>query len=203
MAEFFENTGISNGCKRQGRKLLNYVSYHNPMTDLRDQVVEDRGIIKKIQLVFPGYHGYRVNEDLRDADVILKDELYKKMLDVLANLKTGESSLVSVGKFNGLESIGALRSKIQTAAEDVKHHGAGYSGISAPIRVNAKKISALYDLDMKIFEQIQNLQKTINEFVKDCSSGNLNQSRIQEVNATISAITDLNNSRETLLYGGV
>ncbi|MCL5873886.1 MAG: hypothetical protein M1161_00900 [Candidatus Thermoplasmatota archaeon] len=173
------------------------------MADLRDQVVEDRGIIKKIQIVFPGYHGYRVNEDLRDADVILKDELYKKMLDVITNLKVGESSLVSSGQFKGLESIGVLRSRVQTAAEDVKHHGAGYSGISAPIRVDAKKISALYDLDMKIFEQIQNLQKAVNAFVQDCTSGNLNQSRIQDVNASIAAITDLNNSRETLLYGGV
>jgi len=48
------------------------------MSDIRDQVVDDRGTIKKLQLIFPGYHGYRVNEDLRDADIYLKDELYKK-----------------------------------------------------------------------------------------------------------------------------
>ncbi|MCL4447715.1 MAG: hypothetical protein M0Z77_03775 [Thermoplasmatales archaeon] len=173
------------------------------MTDLRDQVVEDRGVIKKIQLLFPGYHGYRINEDLRDADVILKDELYKKMLDVITNLKTGESSLVSAGQFKGLESIGALRSRIQSAAEIVKHHGAGYSGISAPIRVDAKKISALYDLDMKIFDQIQNLQKSMNLFVQECMSGGIDQSKMQDIISTLSAITDLNNSRETLLYGGV
>jgi hypothetical protein len=173
------------------------------MTDLRDQVVEDRGVIKKIQLIFPGYHGYRVNEDLRDADVILKDELYKKMLDVITNLKAGESSLVGNGQFKGLESIGAVRSKIQTAAEAVKHHGAGYSGISAPIRVDAKKISALYDLDMKIFEQMQNLWNAVNGFVQDCASGNFNQGKLQEVGSVVSVITDLNNSRENLLYGGV
>ncbi len=173
------------------------------MTDLRDQVVEDRGVIKKIQLVFPGYHGYRVSEDLRDADIILKDELYKKMLAVITDLKNGESTLVSNGKFSGLESIGVLRSRIQTAAEVVKHHGAGYSGISAPVKVDARKISALYDLDMKIFDQIQGLQKTVNSFVQDCNSGNINQSAIQAINGVLSSITDLNNSRETLLYGGV
>ncbi len=173
------------------------------MADLRDQVVEDRGIIKKIQLLFPGYHGYRINEDLRDADVILKDELYKKMLDVIAKLKTGESSLVSAGQFKGLEAIGALRSRMQTAAEDVKHHSAGYSGISAPIKVDAKKISALYDLDMKIFDQIQSLQRGVSDFVSKCASGSIDQSKLQEIDAVISSITDLNNSRENLLYGGV
>jgi hypothetical protein len=173
------------------------------MADLRDQVVEDRGVIKKIQLIFPGYHGYRVNEDLRDADIILKDELYKKMLDVITNLKAGESSLVSNGQFKGLELIGAIRSKIQTAAEVVKHHGAGYSGISAPIKVDAKKISSLYDLDMKIFEQIGNLGDAVTSFVKDCESGSFNQMKLQEVGSVVSVITSLNKSRENLLYGGV
>ena len=173
------------------------------MTDLRDQVVEDRGVIKKIQLIFPGYHGYRINEDLRDADVILKDELYKKMLDVISNLKSGEGSLVSSGQFKNLESIGALRSRIQTAAEVLKHHGTGYSGISAPVKVDAKKISALYDLDVKIFEQIQNLQTATNSFVQACSSGSFDQAKLQDVNNDVAAITNLNNSRETLLYGGV
>lgn len=173
------------------------------MTDLRDQVVDDRGIIKKIQLIFPGYHGYRTNEDLRDADIILKEELYKKMLDVISNLESGISSLTSNGQFKGLESIGSVRSKIQTAAATVKHHGAGYSGISAPIRVNTKKISALYDLDMSIFEQIQKLQASINNFVQSCSTGTFDPSKLQEISSLVSAITDLNNSRENLLYGGV
>jgi hypothetical protein len=173
------------------------------MADLRDQVVEDRGVIKKIQLIFPGYHGYRVNEDLRDADIILKDELYKKMLDVITNLKAGESSLVSNGQFKGLELIGAIRSKIQTAAEVVKHHGAGYSGISAPVKVDAKKISSLYDLDMKIFEQIGNLGDAVTSFVKDCESGSFNQMKLQEVGSVVSVITSLSKSRENLLYGGV
>lgn len=173
------------------------------MADLRDQVAEDRGVIKKIQLIFPGYHGYRVNEDLRDADVILKDELYKKMLSVISDLKEGESSLVSNGQFKELESIGTVRSKVQTAAENVKHHGLGYSGISPPLKIDAKKISALYDLDMRIFAQIQGLETKVKGFVQSCASGNFMQSSLNEVGIAIDSISDLNNSRENLLYGGV
>ncbi len=173
------------------------------MADLRDQVVDDRGVIKKIQFIFPGYHGYRVNEDLRDADIILKDELYKKMLGIIDNLKDGEKALVSKGMFNNLESIGSARSRIQTAAENIRHHGAGYTGFSPPVRVNARKISDLYDLDMKIFEKIQNLDSTVKLFVQSCESGTMDQARLDGVNSSISAISDLNNSRENLLYGGV
>ncbi|MEM0073829.1 MAG: hypothetical protein QW364_05445 [Thermoplasmatales archaeon] len=173
------------------------------MTDLRDQVAEDRGIIKRIQLIFPGYHGYRVNEDLRDADIILKDELYKRMLNCIGKLKTAEQALVGRGSFNLLEYFGPLRSKIQTAAEDVKHHGAGYTGISPPIRVDAKKISSLYDLDMKIFEKIQGIEYAVDSLLKSCLSGNPDISSFSNIDSLVNEVTSLNNSRDSLLYGGV
>ena len=56
---------------------------------------------------------------------------------------------------------------------------------------------------MKIFEQVQILQNLMNAFVQNCANGNIDQSKLQGINATLSAITNLNNSRETLLYGGV
>ncbi|MGC8644905.1 MAG: hypothetical protein ACP5UO_01395 [Thermoplasmata archaeon] len=173
------------------------------MTDLRDSVVEDRGIIKKIQLIFPGYHGYRVNEDLRDADVILKDELYKRMLNCISKLKEAEQALVRNGIFKNLDYFGSLRSKMQTAAEAVKHHAAGYTGISPPVRVDAKKISSLYDLDMKIFEKIQGIEGAVDSLLKSCVSGNGDFSGLTMIQALVDEITSLNTSRDTLLYGGV
>jgi hypothetical protein len=173
------------------------------MSDIKDEVVEDRGVIKKIQLIFPGYHGYRINEDLRDADIILKDELYKRMLGIIDQLKGGEAALVRNGIFKNLDLLGLSRSKMQTSAENLKHHGAGYSGISAPVRVTTQKISALYDLDMKIFDQIQSLESSVRAFIAGCEAGNLDIAKLQGVNAALANIDDLNNSRDRLLYGGV
>lgn len=173
------------------------------MSDVRDEVVNDRGIIKRIQLIFPGYHGYRVNEDLRDADIILKDELYKNMLDVINQLKFAESDLVRNGIFVDLDLIGESRSKIQTAAEKVKHHTGGYSGISAPVKVDAQKISSLYDLDMKIFDQIKNLSNSVNLLLQGCSTGSFDKEKLKDINSAVSSIQDINESREKMLYGGV
>ncbi len=173
------------------------------MSDIRDQVTDDRGTIKKLQLIFPGYHGYRVNEDLRDADIYLKDELYKKMLSILDIIKNTEGNLVSSGNFKVLESIGKLRSEIQKVAADIKHHTAGYSGISAPIRVNAEKISSLYDLDMKLYQQIVSLTDLSNKILNDSMTGNLNNGDVNQILSLIAQMNDTNNSREKLLYGGV
>ncbi|MEM3965619.1 MAG: hypothetical protein QXP79_03400 [Thermoplasmata archaeon] len=147
------------------------------MDDIRNEVVEDRGIIKKLQLLFPGYHGYRVNEDLRDADIYLKNELYKK--------------------------IGIVRSKIQTLAADIKHHEAGYSGISPPVRVNKDKISSLYDLDMKIYEEILKLDENIKNFVDSCNLGKIDNEILSRIDANLNNLKFINDSRDKILYGGV
>lgn len=173
------------------------------MSDIRDQIVDDRGTIKRLQLIFPGYHGYRVNEDLRDADIYLKDELYKKMLSIIDIIKDGEAGLVSSANFKALESVGKIRSEIQMLAADIKHHTAGYSGISAPIRVNANKISSLYDLDMQIFQQIVNLNELANKFYQDAMGGVVNPDSVSQIMNTLSNIRTINDSREKLLYGGV
>jgi len=173
------------------------------MSDLRDNVAEDRGVIKRIQLIFPGYHGYRINEDLRDADVILKDELYKRILNCISKLKEAEQSLVRNGIFKNLDYIGSVRSKMQTVAEAVKHHAAGYTGISPPVRVDARKISSLYDLDMKIFNDIMTMEKEIDSVLKSSVSGNGDFSELSRVDEIVGEISSLNSSRDTLLYGGV
>ncbi len=173
------------------------------MSDIRDQVVDDRGTIKKLQLIFPGYHGYRVNEDLRDADIYLKDELYKKMLSIIDIIKNGESNLVSNANFKVLESVAKVRSEMQMLAADIKHHTAGYSGISAPIRINASKISSLYDLDMQIFQHILTLNELSNKFYQDSLNGTVSADSITQLMNTLSNIKASNDSREKLLYGGV
>lgn len=53
------------------------------MGDLKEDVVDDRGVIKKIQLLFPGYHGYRVNKDLRDAGIYLKMKFIKNSNELI------------------------------------------------------------------------------------------------------------------------
>ncbi len=173
------------------------------MDDIRKEVEEDRGVIKKLQLLFPGYHGYRVNEDLRDADIYLKNELYKKMLNILDEIKQSEQFLTSAGIFNGLEKIGIIRSRIQTLAGEIKHHEAGYSGISPPVRIGKDKISSLYDLDMKIYDEIVNLTNSVKNFKESCFSGKMDFNILQNIDNSINNLKELNDSRDKLLYGGV
>lgn len=173
------------------------------MDDIRNTVVDDRGAIKKLQLLFPGYHGYRINEDLRDADIYLKDQIYKFMLNINEIIKKIESNLLSAGNFSYLEKLGIMRSNIQETAERIKHHEAGYSGISAPVRVTSEKISSLYDLDLKIYEAIMNIKNLISQMLSDSLGGVFDVNKYLKVLEATGEVHDIDSSRNRLLYGGV
>ena len=56
------------------------------MVDLREKVVDDRGLISKIQRFVPGFHGYRVAEDLRAADNLLRIQIADRLAAVRADV---------------------------------------------------------------------------------------------------------------------
>ncbi len=173
------------------------------MDDIRNQVAQDRGAIKKLQLLFPGYHGYRINEDLRDADIYLKDEIYKFILSLNDKVKDIESNLLASRNYQYLEKIGLMRSNIQETAERIKHHEAGYSGISAPIRITSEKISSLYDLDMKLYDTLTGIKEVIDQMVSDSITGLFDMNKYSKILQAIGVVHDLDSSRNRLLYGGV
>ena len=47
--------------------------------DIRNRVDQDRGFLKRLQLLIPGFHGYRVNEDAREADSFLRLQVADKV----------------------------------------------------------------------------------------------------------------------------
>ena len=105
------------------------------MVDLRDKVVQDRGIIAKIQRYVPGFSGYRAKEDLRAADNMLRLQLADRLAAVRADVEACRAAMVEDGQIESLDRVGTLINKFKAVEGEVRHAGQGYSGISAKIRV--------------------------------------------------------------------
>src|SRR5207302_905201 len=76
------------------------------MPDIRDRVEQDRGILKKIQLMIPGYSGYRRREDIRAADNLLRIQLANQMKSVRGDLEEIRDGMAMDGKVQGLQTSG-------------------------------------------------------------------------------------------------
>src|SRR5437899_12359059 len=101
------------------------------MPDIRDRVEEDRGLLKKIQLVIPGYAGYRRREDIRAADNLLRIQVANQLKSVRGELDDIRDGLAMEGKIQGLQGIRNLTFTVDGRGAKARQAEGRQAGISA------------------------------------------------------------------------
>lgn len=124
------------------------------MPDIRERVEADRGLIKKIQLKIPGYAGYRRREDIRNADILLRNQVADTLKQVRMDLEGIRDQMAADGKYQGLQPLGNLIFSMQGLEGKVRHAEGGYSGISANVRIEETELDKLYEFDYAMLESM-------------------------------------------------
>ena len=115
--------------------------------DIRQTVDQDRGFLKKVQLLIPGFRGYRLGEDDRAADSILRLEVADRLKGAITTLQGCRESLVQNNVFAGLTDIANAIADLQRLEGRIRFAEQGYSGIAPAIRVNPATLDKLYEYD--------------------------------------------------------
>jgi len=128
------------------------------MADIRRLVEADRGWIKKIQAFLPGYKKYRTCEDLRIADSLLRKELAAKLEIVERHVKRSREEISKSMDFDLINRIGELVNLSHRVTEKVRHAEQGYAPwISGDVRIEEEELGRLYEYDLSIIENIEDL----------------------------------------------
>ena len=130
------------------------------MVDIRDQVEDDRGLLKKIQLVIPGFRGYRKREDIRAADSILRLQMADGLIQVRQGLEEARSSMVEEYQSKNIDRIGGAINHVRTLEGKVRHAEQGYSGFSPAVRIEEAELNRLYEYDASMIRSIQSLDQS-------------------------------------------
>ena len=141
------------------------------MVDLREKVVQDRGIIAKIQSMIPGFSGYRANEDLRAADNMLRIQVADRLASIRGDLEACRAILMDNGQLEGLDKIGVLVSKFKTVEGEIRHAGQGYSGISARVKVGEAELNKLYDYDLSLITLLTEISEGVGKIKSLAAAG--------------------------------
>lgn len=123
------------------------------MADIRKRVEEDRGLLKTIQTFVPGFRGYRLKEDLRDSDRMLRAQL-AKLLGIQRRGLEQCRKMVKDLMSPQLDRIGGLVSQLKQLEGEVAHAETGYSGIAADLAIGTPELNQLYEYDTGMIDNI-------------------------------------------------
>jgi hypothetical protein len=172
----------------EGSKFVTLLSQGNP--DIRQQVDDNRGLVKKLQLLIPGLRGYRSKEDLRVSDELLRNEVADRLDKVKENLEKLRKQVASSNDFTNLTVVGSLISQVQTLSGEVRHAAQGYAGWVAPITIDEDKLNKLYDYDYTFVSSVFQLDDatTPGKVTYDSTSPNSIQSSINTISQSVGDI---------------
>ena len=157
------------------------------MADIRDRVKEDRGILKTIQMYIPGFRGYRIREDLRDSDRMLRAQMSKLLK---AQRQGMEESRELVQDFTSpqLDNIGRVINNFKKIERAVEHADVGYSGISADVRIKEDEINRLYEFDASLIDDINAMSWGVQRLKTALDNGDKSEAEM-EIKAVKSALS--------------
>lgn len=170
------------------------------MPDIRDRVEQDRGLLKKIQLMIPGYAGYRRREDIRAADNLLRIQLANQMKGVRVELEDIRDGMAMEGKVQGLQTIGNAIFTIEGLEAKVRHSEGGYSGISATIQIKETELDRLYEYDYAMLESLDQASGLVTA-IRDASEPKPFEGAVKSLMKAISSFETAWKSRTNAVTG--
>jgi hypothetical protein len=174
------------------------------MADIRQKVEEDRGILKKIQLIIPGYRGYRIREDLRDSDKMLRMELVKRLGSQRNKVDDARSEIVRIAPLSkNVELIGNIDMQMKKLMGVIDHAETGYSGFVADIKMGALELNQLYDYDLMILQNIIKVDQSLESLASSISSEDEKMIRddLRMIKKELDAFEEKYSSRISIIQG--
>lgn len=142
------------------------------MTDLRTEVEEDRGLLKKIQLCIPGFRGYRQREDIRIADSLLRNQIADSIKNtILLPLEQTRETAARELELDLMNDLAAVVSKAKVMESRIRHAEQGYSGISPGVRVEQKELNTLYEYDAALLDGVSALASSAEAALASAEAG--------------------------------
>lgn len=143
------------------------------MTDLREKVEEDRGLIKKIQLAIPGFRGYRQKEDLRIADRLLREQLADRMEAAARTTEKCRDKLAELQVLESMEKVRKLVNETNAASQRIRHAEQGYSGVSPDYRIQQSQLNRMYEWDVGLLDDVGGVNRAVEFVLEGISNGDM------------------------------
>lgn len=129
--------------------------------DYKDRIDSDQGSLERLVRRIPGYKGYKDRELSREADKLLRGEISaqlsqqkERLLDVQRRLSRGGGLLL-------LGDLDLAVRRLETLADTVRTATYGYSGLFDAINIREEELSAIYEHDSALLEQLPVLASAV------------------------------------------
>ena len=145
-----------------------------------ERVQESDRSLERIMLQLPGFRGYKVREERREADRIVRDYIYRALKGARDDLMACFQLLSNAGTPELMEPTNQLIAKFDRIVEKVNRASYGYSGFFDSVRIEVPQLDQMLAYDTQMIEAARKLADSISNFKVQLSQGKFEGTRSVE-----------------------
>lgn len=168
-----------------------------------DRVKSQTNIQEKIELLVPGFHGYKEKEMRRESDKLIRNQIYQKLYDAEASAKDTYRSLVNQGANDSWDDTDHLLARLDRVMERINHSEYGYSGFFDSTKVREPDLDRMMGYDMQLLQMADNVTTAI-QALKDSVDNNRVQEakgKVGDAMKSVDALENAYNGRKQIIVG--
>lgn len=168
-----------------------------------ERVLESEKLLEKIMLVVPGFKGYQLREQRREADRIVRNHIHQVLEHARDDL-TRSFQTLNDSKISELaEPMNRLIARTDRIAEKVNHASHGYSGFFDSIKIEEPELEQMLAYDTQLMDLARKFSDGATSFKNDMAQNKLENARNseQELESTLTNLEDAFDQRKSVIEG--
>ncbi len=168
-----------------------------------ERVQESEKLLERLMLVLPGFRGYKLREQRREADKIVRNYIYDILKHARDDLTTCLQTLTETKTAELIEPMNHLIAKLDRVAEKVNHASYGYSGFFDSITIDEPELDNMLGYDIQLMNSVRKLADTAASFRKDSGQNMIGNARNtqQQLDSSLRDLEMAFDQRKSILEG--
>ena len=168
-----------------------------------DRTKSQTNLQEKIELLIPGFHGYKEKEMRRESDKLIRNQIYQKLSDAESQAKDTYRSMVNQGLNDSWDDTDHLLSRLDRVMERINHSEYGYSGFFDSTKVREPDLDIMMNYDMQLIQMADTVSGSI-QAIKDSIDGGKAQDvkgKVGDAMKAVDALENAYNGRKQIIVG--
>ncbi len=145
-----------------------------------ERVEESEKLLERLMLVLPGFRGYKLREQRREADRIVRNHIYDTLEHSRDDLSRCFQTVNDSKLTELIEPMNRLIAKLDRVAQKVNHASYGYSGFFDSIKIEEPELDRMIAFDTKLMDEVKKFSEMAASFRNELDEGRLENVRIVE-----------------------
>ncbi|MBT8406962.1 MAG: hypothetical protein KJP05_05850 [Deltaproteobacteria bacterium] len=154
-------------------------------------------IFKSVVRIFPGMPSYLEREGLRAQDKIIRSQLAARIEEQVEQTQQVMAELTNRAMLKPLAVLDRLARKLSRLADTIRFASYGYGGLFAAVPVDEQKLAALYDYDLSLHQDIEELAVAMST-LQEQGDEEWEKSSLENINQVVGRLEERIQNRQSI-----